>query len=523
MRRVSGRIGIVLAAVLGLTVLVPTAEATTSHSLSGVRSIASGDAGSCALLTSGTVDCWGYGHFGQLGNGNFYSPSVSGGQGSAVPVAVTGVGGTGTLTGVASLISANYSFCALLTSGEVDCWGNGADGELGNGTFYTGIQAGSAFPVAVKGVGGTGTLTGVASLTGANRSFCALLTSGEVDCWGNGADGELGNGTFYTGIQAGSAFPVAVTGVGGTGTLTGVASLTGAGENFCARLTSGELDCWGQGSKGQLGNGSFYTGANFGSAIPVAVKGVGGTGTLTGVTSLAGFNGGSCARLTSGKVDCWGQGSSGQLGNGSFSTGANFGSAIPVAVKGVGGTGTLTGVTSLAGFNGGSCARLTSGKVDCWGQGSSGQLGNGRIDSSALPVAVKGLGGSGTITGVVNLTSAQYGSCARLTSGRVDCWGESNWGTLGDGSFGYSAVPVAVKGVGGSGTLTGVVSLTSNGPGNVMSALLASGGLDCWGQDYNGQLGNGTFRTTGGPGTNTDGSAVPVEVLAQSSAVASPT
>jgi alpha-tubulin suppressor-like RCC1 family protein len=283
-----------------------------------------------------------------------------------------------------------------------------------------------------------------------------------VDCWGNGADGELGNGTFYTGIQAGSAFPVAVTGVGGTGTLTGVASLTGAGENFCARLTSGELDCWGQGSKGQLGNGSFYTGANFGSAIPVAVKGVGGTGTLTGVTSLAGFNGGSCARLT-------------------------------------------------------------SGKVDCWGQGSSGQLGNGRIDRSALPVAVKGLGGSGTITGVVNLTSAQYGSCARLTSGRVDCWGESNWGTLGDGSFGYSAVPVAVKGVGGSGTLTGVVSLTSNGPGNVMSALLASGGLDCWGQDYNGQLGNGTFRTTGGPGTNTDGSAVPVEVLAQSSAVASPT
>jgi len=462
MRRVSGRIGIAVAAVFALTVLVPTAEATTSQSLSAVRSVASGYAGSCALLTSGSVDCWGYGHFGQLGNGSFYSPTVSGVQGSAVPVAVTGVGGTGTLTGVASLVSANYSLCALLTSGGVDCWGDGADGEMGNRTFYTGIQAGSAFPVAVTGVGGTGTLSGVASLTSADHSFCALLTSGGVDCWGYGADGQLGNGTFYTGTQPGSAFPVAVTGVGGTGTLTGVAGLTGASENFCARLTSGGLDCWGQGSKGQLGDGTFYTAANFGSAAPVAVKGVGGTGTLTGVASLAGFSGGSCARLT-------------------------------------------------------------SGQVDCWGQGSSGQLGNGGIGSSAAPVAVKGVGGSGTLTGVASLTSAQYGSCARLTSGRVDCWGESNWGTLGDGSFSYSAVPVAVKGVDGSGTLTGVVSLTSNGPGDLMSALLTSGGLDCWGQDYNGQLGNGTFRTTGGPGTNTDGSAVPVAVLTESSAVASPT
>ncbi len=234
MRRVSRRIVIAVAAVFALTVLVPAAEATTSPPLDGVRSVASGYAGSCALLASGTVDCWGDGHFGQLGDGNFYSPNVSGFQGSAVPVAVTGVGGTGTLTGVANLVGDNYSFCALLTSGGVDCWGYGADGELGNGTFYTGVQEGSAVPVAVTGVGGTGSLTGVASLAGANQSFCALLTSGGVDCWGYGADGELGNGTFYTGVQEGSAVPVAVTGVSGTGTLTGVASLTRADHSTCA-------------------------------------------------------------------------------------------------------------------------------------------------------------------------------------------------------------------------------------------------------------------------------------------------
>ena len=114
------------------------------------------------------MDCWGYGDYGELGNGTFYTSSP---YGSATPVAVEGVGGTGTLTGVTSLVSgltatARFGYCALLTSGGVDCWGYGYDGELGNGTFYTSSPYGSATPVAVEGVGGTGTLTGVTSLVG---------------------------------------------------------------------------------------------------------------------------------------------------------------------------------------------------------------------------------------------------------------------------------------------------------------------------------------------------------------------
>ena len=73
------------------------------------------------------------------------------------------------------------TYCALLTSSGVDCWGYGYDGELGNGTFSE-----SATPVAVEGVGGAGTLTGVTSLVGDGSGYCALLTSGEVDCWGLG-------------------------------------------------------------------------------------------------------------------------------------------------------------------------------------------------------------------------------------------------------------------------------------------------------------------------------------------------
>ena len=95
---------------------------------------------------------------------------------------MVGVGGTGTLSGVASLISDDLgSYCALLTSGGVDCWGSNLYGPLGNGTTTN-----SDVPVAVVGVGGTGTLSGVASVTSSvgGPGYCALLHSGGVDCWG---------------------------------------------------------------------------------------------------------------------------------------------------------------------------------------------------------------------------------------------------------------------------------------------------------------------------------------------------
>jgi alpha-tubulin suppressor-like RCC1 family protein len=224
--------------------------------LDNAMSVVSDSDGYCALLTSSGVDCWGDGKYGQLGNGTFYTSSH---EGSATPVAVEGVGGTGTLTGVASLVSDNDGYCAVLTSSGVDCWGNGHDGELGNGTFYSHSPYGSATPVAVEGVGGTGRLTGVTSLVGEHKSYCALLTSGGVDCWGYGEYGQLGNGTFYKSSPKGSATPVEVEGVGGTGTLTGVASLVGGLKSYCAVLTSSGVDCWGYGYFGELGNGTFYT------------------------------------------------------------------------------------------------------------------------------------------------------------------------------------------------------------------------------------------------------------------------
>ena len=351
------------------------------NSTSKVLSVVGEGKGYCALLTSGGVDCWGYGYAGELGNGQFYT---SGNGGSAVPVAVVSTSGSGALSDVASLI-ADGGYCALLTSGGVDCWGYGADGALGDGQLSD-----SAIPVAVVSTSGSGALRGVNSLAADNEGGnCAQLTSGGVDCWGYGADGALGDGQLSD-----SAFPVSVVCTSGSGTLNGVADLDSDNGGFCARLGSGGVDCWGNGNDGELGNGQFYTSGIYGSAVPVAVVSTSGSGTLGNVASLTGGGSGEaidsyCALLTSGEVDCWGFGGNGNLGNGQFYPNDNDGSAVPVAVVSTSGSGTLDGVASLAGDGTESyCALLTSGEVDCWGGDVYGNLGNGQSSDSAVPVTV---------------------------------------------------------------------------------------------------------------------------------------
>ena len=205
--------------------------------LTGVASLVSDTLGYgfeyCAVLRSGGVDCWGYNLNGQLGNGTT--------RNSDTPVAVHGVGGTGLLTGVKQVQPEIYGFCARLSSGGVVCWGLNENGQLGDNTLTGPDSCGatdnpcSTTPVTVVAASGTGALAQVASLFGEGETMCALLTTSAVDCWGYGPNGQLGDGNMD-----GSPFPAAVKAVGGTGSLTGVTSLTGNkdnGTNICARLT----------------------------------------------------------------------------------------------------------------------------------------------------------------------------------------------------------------------------------------------------------------------------------------------
>lgn len=216
----------------------------------------------CAAIPSGAVGfdgvaCWGiWGGTTQKAFGSLTPIAVFSG------VAVTSISGTdakGDGTGYGS-------YCAVLTSSNVYCWGDDNLDQLGIGGGGVGacVQC-SEYAVGVDAVGGSGLLTGVAHIsTDFLGSFCATLTSGGVDCWGFNASGEVGDGAVDGTLSSQSVgTPVAVKGVGGIGTLSGVASVTNYGEDvgfpvgsYCAVLNSGGVDCWGANNTGEMGNGT---------------------------------------------------------------------------------------------------------------------------------------------------------------------------------------------------------------------------------------------------------------------------
>ena len=289
---------------------------------------------SCALLSGGTVECWGFNANGRLGNGTYTN--------SSTPVPVTGI-----TTAIA--ITAGYGHsCALLSGGTVTCWGRNGYGELGNGTLTD-----SSVPVAVTGI------TGATAITAGQVHSCALLSGGSVTCWGWNGAGQLGNGTYTD-----SSPPVPVTGI------TTATAITAGDQHSCAVLSGGSVKCWGANGYGELGNGALTW-----SSTPVTV-----TGIITATAITAGWAH-SCALLSGGTVECWGRGDYGNLGNGTTTTI----SSIPVTVTGI------TNAIAVTAGSSHSCAVLSGGSVRCWGLNDHGQLGNGALTSSSTPVAVIGL------------------------------------------------------------------------------------------------------------------------------------
>jgi alpha-tubulin suppressor-like RCC1 family protein len=138
--------------------------------------------------------------------------------------------------------------CALsIGGGSVMCWGYNGNGQLGHSTgcALSLCPAGS-----VAGLSGT-----VTALTAGARHTCALISDGTVQCWGNNASGQLGDGT-----QTNSGTPVTVSG------LSGVTAISAFGDHTCAVVAGGGVKCWGANGSGQLGNGTLTN-----SNVPVSV------------------------------------------------------------------------------------------------------------------------------------------------------------------------------------------------------------------------------------------------------------
>jgi len=319
----------------------------TVTGLIGVRAVTAGDYHACALLDNGTVQCWGYNFHGELGVNHrgpalcTRRPSTTGEACSTTPVTVAG------LTGVSALAAGAYQTCALLTAGTVKCWGYNGEGQLGDPSVKTSstpvdvvglhgvraIASGGVTSCALLKVGlvqcwGNGykqtpvTVAGLSrvdAITAGYYFVCALLNAGTVKCWGSNDFGQLGDGTFTR-----SSRPLTVTG------LSGITAIAGGEDHACALTSGGTVACWGYDQWGQLGarpNVTPTTNCGDGSPChptPVAVKGLAGVAAIT-----AGFKH-TCAMLNNGSVQCWGYNGEGELGNRERNS-----SYTPVVVSGV--------------------------------------------------------------------------------------------------------------------------------------------------------------------------------------------
>lgn len=252
--------------------------------------------------------------------------------------------------------------------------------------------------------------------------------------------------------------------------LTGMDSVSAGQSHTCSVSTDGIVKCWGNNASGQLGSGTVS------SAAPVEVTG------LPAVDQVSAGNHHTCVLTVDGGVKCWGRNNAGQLGDG-----GSPGGSTPVDVVGLG-----SGVVALASGGWHTCAITAAGAVKCWGSDSFGQLGGAATDSCVehlfpgpVPCSTTPIDVDGIAAGAIDIAAAFSHSCAAMTAGSVKCWGRNHTGQLGDGTFFDRETPVDVGG------LSGAPVAISAGFWHTC-VLNSSDGLECWGANFSGQLGDGS-------------------------------
>ena len=221
---------------------VTVLDVNGSTPLTGATQITAGSNYTCVRLNTGQARCWGSNTSGQLGRGNNDSRNR--------PVIVKNAAGTGPLTGVTQLSAGASTTCARMSDDSARCWGHDFNGLLGDG----GVDDNTVLPVRVLAVSGGGFLGGVKNINVGSFHACATVSGNQLRCWGDGNDSQLGTGDVSDRNR-----PAVVRNVADTGALLGATQVS-AGQDFtCARLNNGQVRCFGEDSDGQLGSGGGGT------------------------------------------------------------------------------------------------------------------------------------------------------------------------------------------------------------------------------------------------------------------------
>ena len=450
MGREGTRTALKLTALVALTIaaVVTPQPGRASVSADGtlVVAISAGAAHTCAVTEAGGAKCWGDGNSGQLGDG------IVGG--SPIPVDVIGLD-----VALASISAGDEHTCALTTGGGVKCWGALAIGKRADPPHICFFGFCWPVPADVEGLE-----SGMAAVAAGAFHSCALTSAGGVNCWGMNNAGVLGDGT------TGNAriHPVDVCqdydGVAEEcrELLSGVSALAAGSSHNCVIMTVGGVKCWGANGAGELGDGGA---CGQPCLTPVDV-----TGLEDDLAAVAAGFGHTCALTTAGGVKCWGKNFSGELGDGTTTN-----SSVPVDVVGLEG-----GVAAITAGGAHTCALTTMGDLKCWGNNFFGQLGIAQLgiggrdpDPHPVPGDVVGLEES-----VAAVDAGFLYTCAVTTAGGAKCWGNGDFGQLGDGLEcrigGDCSTPVDVVGLGPKPAPTPTATQTPAAPAGTPTATEAT-------------------------------------------------
>jgi alpha-tubulin suppressor-like RCC1 family protein len=385
-------------------------------------------------------------------------------NGGPKPVTVTSGALTATVTTAGFIVfeqitAGGRSACATDQGGVLYCWGFNGDAQLGIGEGPAGSGPVYAFPQAVAIIGNQT----FGQVNGGRYHNCAVTFSHVGYCWGDNNNGQIGIGTNTRFVTEPQVISVSIP----------FATISAGRAHSCGISIGGRPYCWGSNERGQLGGSVDTTGGTVllrDASAPQLV------GSLTDGKFFGAFNfraiaaGGihTCAIDFFQQAFCWGMGLNGQLGDGTNV----FNQYQPQPV--VGGT-PFDSIT--AGYSH-SCALASDGAAWCWGNNADGQLGDGSVQSSNVPVRV-----TGGLT-FVALTAGYAHTCGIAADGTAWCWGRNEFGQLGDGTTTSRTSPTPVAGE----LVFKVLSAGDQQTCGVTVSRVAA----CWGDNEYGSLGDGT-------------------------------
>lgn len=397
---------------------------------------------------------------------------------------------------------------ALKPDGTLWSWGYNNFGQLGNNTQVDRLVPGRVCDSGQSDCDAN-PFTGIVAISVGRNHVLALKSDGSVWAWGNNGNGQLGDGT-----QTFRPTPVRVCDSGAADCnaqpLTGVVAIAAGYDHSVALKADGSVLAWGRNWDGEVGTGSSTSQVL--KPVPVCAPGatapctIANGNVLTGIEMItAGGGGHSLAMNTNGEIYGWGYNKSGQIGIGDPSEDRVY---VPTRVCNAGGSAPcsqfLSNIVAFDVWSGHSLALDADGQLWGWGGNDDGELSVATsigclsaFTCSPSPSAVCATVDNPCTTplnGVAHFVAGRRYSMALLQDGTIRSWGENLEGQLGDGTMGSPIGQQAkVCAPGETAPCANFLSdISAISAGNFHSFALSRGGLlYVWGQGDKGALGNG--------------------------------